>query len=108
MQRYTKLYFFLLNPSETPGEDGLTALFFQKYWGNIGQDVSNAIISFFKGGQMLKNVNHTIITLIRKVKQVESIKDLRPIGLCNAFYKIIAKILTSRMQPFMDSIIDEE
>lgn len=87
---------------------GLLFYFFQKYWGNIGQYVSNAIINFFEGGRMLKNVNHTIITLIPKVKQVESIKDLRPIRLCNVFYKIITKILTNRLQAFIDSIIDEE
>lgn len=35
-------------------------------------------------------------------------KDLRTIGLCNVFYKIFAKILTIRLQPFMDSLIGPE
>lgn len=57
---------------------------------------------------MLKNVNHTIIILIPKVNQAESMRDLRLIGLCNALYKIIAKVLINRLQMIMNAIIDEE
>lgn len=35
-------------------------------------------------------------------------KDLRPIGLCNILYKITAKILTLRIQPFMNGLIGSE
>ncbi len=57
---------------------------------------------------MLKTINHTIISLIPKVKNVQSITDLRPIRLCTVFYKIIAKILTLCLQVFMNDIIGEE
>lgn len=57
---------------------------------------------------MLKNAIHTIIPLIPKVKKVKTMKGLRPIGLCNILYKIIAKVLTSRLQPFIDRIIGVE
>lgn len=35
-------------------------------------------------------------------------KDLRLIGLCNIVYKIIAKIMMNRLQPFMNSIFGIE
>lgn len=35
-------------------------------------------------------------------------KDLQPIGLCNVIYKIISKVLTSFLQPYMNSMIDTE
>lgn len=59
---------FSMNPTKAQGEDGLTPLFFQKYWGIPRVDICKAIVSFFKGGIMLKNFNHTIISLILKVK----------------------------------------
>lgn len=60
---------------------------------------------FFDSGFMLKNMNHTVISLIPKVKYVQSMKDLQPIGLCNVLYKIIAKILMLCLQPFMNKVI---
>ncbi|XP_021621451.1 uncharacterized protein LOC110621477 [Manihot esculenta] len=65
-------------------------------------------MEFFNNGRMLKNANHTVISLIPKVKSVKTMKDFRPIGLCNVFYKIIAKLLTLRLQPLMDSIVGSE
>lgn len=87
------------------GEDDLTGFFFQKYWSVIFNDICNVVQSFFTRGGMLKGNNHTIISLIPKVKQVKSMRDLRPIGLCNVTYKIISKL---RLKPFMNFLIDHE
>lgn len=57
---------------------------------------------------MLKNANHIIISFIPKVNFVKSMKDHGPIGLCNVFYKIIAKLLTLRLHHFVDSIVGAE
>lgn len=60
---------------------------------------------FFQSGKIPRGINHTLKTLIPKVKNVESIKDIYPIGLCNVFYKIISKVLTNHLQPFMNAIV---
>lgn len=57
---------------------------------------------------MLKGLNHMIISLIFKVKQIQFMSDLRPIGLCNVMYKIISKIITRRLKPLMNTLIDYE
>lgn len=91
-----------------PGPDGLTGMFFKKYWTIVGDDVWTAIEQFFAGGILPESVNYILLSLIPKVNQVKSMKDLRPIGLCSVFYKIIAKVLTIRLQPFMGDIISSE
>lgn len=76
------------------------------------QDYSSRTIGILLGMmcvvRLLCGVSHTLITLISKVKNVQTMKDLRPIGLNNVLYKIISKVLTMRLQPFMNSLIGAE
>ena len=45
--------------------------------------------------------------MIPKVSKPESLKDLRPISLCNVLYKIISKVLVNRIKPILRNIIQE-
>lgn len=57
---------------------------------------------------MLRSINHKVISIIPKVKQVSIMKHYRPISLCNVLYKIVSKVLTHRLQPFMHCLVSEE
>lgn len=46
---------FDLNPSKTPGPDGLTTLFFQDAWEMIGKDITTAALRILNQGELLKN-----------------------------------------------------
>lgn len=47
----------------------------------------------------------TLIYLIPKNKDTSSLKNFRPIGLCNTSYKLVTKIIINRNKPFLRSII---
>ena len=46
----------------------MNALFYQKFWHIVGNDVVNAVLEFLNNGVMLPDLNHTNIVLIPKVK----------------------------------------
>lgn len=45
--------------------------------------------------------------LIPKSKNLERINDSRPISLCNVLYKILSKVLTTRLKVFLGDIISQ-
>lgn len=93
---------------KAPGSDGFPGLFYQNYWDIVGVDVVKAVQNFFQEGAFLREINHTNITLIPKVKNPESMNRFRPISLCRFIYKIISKIMTNRLQPFINGLISEQ
>lgn len=49
--------------------------------------------------------NETHVRRIPKMKSSKRVSDYRPITLCTTHYKIIAKLLTKRIQPLLHSLI---
>jgi hypothetical protein len=56
---------------------------------------------------MPDGVNGTAIVLIPKVKNPITLKDFRPISLCNVIYKVVSKCLVNRLRPLLQEIISE-
>ena len=69
------------------------------------EDVVKAIQEFFEARSILKEINSTFLVLIPKSPRADSLDKFRPISLCNSFYKIISKVLTSRMLKIIPLII---
>ena len=96
-----------MHPGKSPGPDGLPALFYNKFWDIIREEVSSMAIQFLNNGNMLDRINKTNVILIPKVKKPKHMKDLRPISLCKISYKLISKALANRMKIFLPDIIDD-
>ena len=94
-------------PLKALGSDGMLPLFYQTYWTDVGMDVSQVVLSCLNSRSILKSINHTFITLIPKVQNLERVSDFRPISLCNVIYKIVSKVISNRLKPLLDSIVYE-
>ncbi|KAL5565121.1 hypothetical protein UlMin_028285 [Ulmus minor] len=98
---------FGMSPTKAPGFDGMSALFFQKYWQFVGQDVIRTCLGLLNSSCNMGMLNKTIISLIPKVDRPKTMKDFRPISLCSVLYKIISKCLANRLKVFLDDLISE-
>ena len=59
----------------------------------------------FHKKEEVRDVNETNIVLIPKVEHPETIRDFRPISLCNVIYKTLTKVISTRLIRLMPKVI---
>ncbi|CAH8262212.1 unnamed protein product [Arabidopsis lyrata] len=94
-----------LNPNKASGPDGLTLGFYKAAWGTLGPEVTASISHFFQSAFLPASTNATILTLVPKRPGASKIVDYRPIACLNTLYKVVSKLLVSRIKPILPPLI---
>lgn len=94
-----------IQPYKAPGPDGIQAIFYQKHWNVVSEEICSFVQNCFITSTVPEEVNKTLVSLIPKVDNPDSIKMFRPISLCNVVYKVISKIIVDRLRPLLAKIV---
>lgn len=85
--------------------DGMSALFYHHYWDTVQEDLCDSVKHFFHSGHLLRQLNHSFLVLLPKVENPSCIEQFRSVSLCNVAYKVVSKILTSRLKVVISKLI---
>ena len=84
-----------LKAFKAPGPNGHHVRFFQRFWLLVGELVKKEVNQIFSSPTMSKYLDRTLITLIPKCSNPESLSNYRPISLCNTVYKVVTKMIVA-------------
>jgi hypothetical protein len=82
--------------------------FFIHFFDLVAKDLLEAVEESHTSGEVNRALNSTFIALIPKVNGPTNFGDFRPIALCNLCYKIITKIIATRLRPILSRTLSEE
>ena len=94
-----------MKTNKSPGLDGLTVEFYQKFSNQISPLLHKSICQSYDKGELTRSQKQSIFTLIFKKGNPEDLENWRTISLLNIDYKIIARVLALRLKNVLPSII---
>ena len=97
------------NNNKTPGCDGIPIEFYKMFWNKIKFILHNAILYAYKNNTLHISARRGVICLIpKKGKDINYIKNWRPLTLLNTDYKLLAKVLSTRLKSILHKLVNKD
>ena len=98
-----------LKNGSCPGNDGFPIEFYKVFWNQVKEMIILMMNESYEQCKLPDSLRSGILNLIPKGnKDARYLKNLRPITLLNADYKIVEKLIANRMIPSLMEIIHQD
>ena len=98
----------LLKKNKSPGLDGLSNEFYQKFWHIIGPLLVDVYNESFLMCKLPQTLRESVLSLIHKKDDESNISNYRPISLTSTDYKILAFALSARLHKVIGTIVSSD
>jgi hypothetical protein len=92
--------------TRSPGPDGFSPAFYTATSQEVKLEVMHFLSAFYEGNVQLQRINRSYMVLIPKKQDANTVDAFRPICLQNCCIRILSKILTTRLQLEINSLVD--
>ena len=94
-----------LKVGKAPGPDGFTSDFFHNFWDLIKEELWQVVEESRVNRWMVPSLNANFISLIPKEENSQTQDKFWPIALCKVLYKIVSKVIDTRLKPLLPLLI---
>ena len=100
--KYIAMNTLVINKS--PGNDGFPVNFYKHFWDTLGHYFLDVVLFYSLKGEFPISCRRAILSLLPKCGNNGYIQNWRPISLLSSDYKIIAKLVTLRINKILSTI----
>ena len=98
-----------LSLNKSPGPDGFPVEFYKCFWDPLGPLLLRVANQCFQSNSLCDSMKGSATRLLFKKRgDRRDLKNWRPISLLNVDYKIISKVITTRLSCVLDTIVDPD
>ncbi len=94
-----------MDNGKVPGLDGIPVEFYKSFWSVIGEDLLVVLNDSLTKGRLPMSCRRAVLTLLPNNGNLNDIKNLRPVSLLCCDYKLLSKVLATRLGEVLDEII---
>lgn len=93
-----------LQSGESPGIDGLTADFLANIWPLISEDPFMVLKDSLENGLLPHSCRRAVLNILPKKRDLDDIRNWRPVSLLCTDYKILSKVLANRIRLVLEQV----